>query len=108
FIPLQSMQLAGDKRLLAETFATASIPTPETHLVHSLEDAEQILQANPERDWCLKYPTSCGASGHRMIVPGMSLPRDWPRPLVVQEFIRLERPEVYRLYGADGEVFGWV
>jgi hypothetical protein len=26
---------------------------------------------------------------------------------VVQEFLRLETPEVYRLYGIGGETFGW-
>ena len=38
----------------------------------------------------------------------MALPKGWPLPLVVQEFIRLDRPEVYRTYAAGGEVFGWV
>jgi glutathione synthase/RimK-type ligase-like ATP-grasp enzyme len=108
FIPLRCLELAADKRRLAEVFAARSIPTPETHLVHSLEDAERIMQENLGRDWCLKYPTSCGATGHCMLAPGMTLPKDWPRPLVVQEFIRLERPEVFRLYGAGGHVFGWV
>lgn len=55
----------------------------------------------------LKWPTGCGAGGHRRIGPGDRLPHDWPRPYVLQEFVRLERPEVYRLYGAAGELFGW-
>jgi hypothetical protein len=45
---------------------------------------------------------------YRLLNPGMALPRGWPLPLVVQEFIPLERPEVYRLYGAGGQLFGWV
>ena len=108
FIPARGMELAGDKRLLAEAFATRAVPMPETRLVPSLEEAEQVLRDDPAREWCLKYPTSCGASGHRLLTPGMTLPRDWPRPLVVQEFIRLERPEVFRLYAAGGDIFGWV
>lgn len=108
FIPLRSMELAADKRLLASTFAAACIPTPETRLVASLADGLRMVEVGPARQWCLKYPTSCGASGHRMLTAGMTLPRDWPLPLIVQEFIRLERPEVYRLYGAGGQTFGWV
>lgn len=107
FIPYRAMQLAADKRLLAEAFAAAGVPTPETRLVGSLAEAEQVL-AETGREWCLKFPTGCGASGHRMLVGGMRLPADWPLPLVVQEFIRLDRPEVYRTYGAGGELFGWV
>lgn len=108
FIPLQSMELASDKRRLAKAFASMSVPTPETRLVNCLEDAEQIVRENADRSWCLKYPTSCGASGHRMLTPGMQLPKDWPIPLILQEFVKLERPEVFRLYGAGGRVFGWV
>jgi hypothetical protein len=35
-------------------------------------------------------------------------PRNWPRPFIVQEFIRLDHPEVYRIYCASGQLFGWV
>jgi hypothetical protein len=108
FIPFQAMRLAADKRLLAEAFAAAGVPTPETRLVSSLAEAERLRASQPGREWCLKYPLGCGASGHRLLTPGLTLPRDWPRPLVVLEFIRLERPEVYRLYSAAGELFGWV
>ena len=89
-------------------FASTSVPTPRTYLLSSLAEAEQLLAEEPRREWCLKFPTSCGASGHRLLRPGLALPADWPTPLVVQEFIRLERPEVYRLYGAGGQLFGWV
>jgi hypothetical protein len=108
FIPLRSMQLAADKRLLADLFNDCGVPTPETHLAGSLAEAEQLLRDEPSREWCIKFPTGCGASGHRMLRPGVALPNDWPAPLVVQEFIRLERPEVYRLYAAGGQLFGWV
>jgi len=108
FIPYRSMQIAADKRLQTKVFAANAVPTPDTRLVDSLEEAERILRDSPDRDWCLKYPTGCGASGHRMLAPGMKLPKDWPMPLVVQEFVKLERPEVFRLYGATGRVFGWI
>ena len=108
FIPLRSMQLAADKRLLAELFASAGVPTPTTRLVDSLAEAERLLADEPSREWCVKFPTGCGASGHRLLRPGLILPKDWPLPLVLQEFIRLQRPEVFRLYGAGGSLFGWV
>ena len=62
----------------------------------------------PDSEWCLKYPTSCGASGHRLISSSSTEPPNWPRPFIVQEFIRLKRPEVYRVFCAAGELFGWV
>ncbi|MBY0527216.1 MAG: ATP-grasp domain-containing protein [Gemmataceae bacterium] len=108
FISIHAMQLAADKRLLAERFASEGVPTPETRLINSLAEAESIVAEEPGREWCLKFPTGCGGSGHRMLTPGMALPKDWPLPLVVQEFVRLERPEVYRIYGAGGQLFGWV
>lgn len=108
FIPLRSLEIAADKRLLAQAFCANSVPTPLTRLVRSMDDAQRILDDDRTRTWCIKYPTSCGASGHRMLTPGMVLPKDWPLPLIVQEFIQLERPEVYRLYGANDHIFGWV
>jgi hypothetical protein len=108
FIPFRCMQLAADKRLLAEVFASRSVATPTTLLIGSLAEAERLLADEPGREWCLKFPTGCGASGHRLLRPGLTLPKDWPLPLVVQEFIRLEQPEVYRLFGAGGQLFGWV
>ncbi len=108
FVPLRGMTLAADKRLLAEVFAKGGVPTPETRLVESLEKAEGVLAEEPGREWCLKFPTGCGAAGHRRLVAGMSLPGSWPLPLVVQEFIRLDWPEVYRTYAAGGKLFGWV
>ena len=108
FVPFAAMRMASDKRLLAKAFADHGVPTPQTFLFDSLEEAERLLVQSPDRQWCVKYPTGCGASGHRMLTANMTLPDGWPMPLVVQEFIRLERPEVYRLYGAGGRLFGWV
>lgn len=107
FIPFASIQIAADKRLLADVFNRHRVPRPETHLLESLDAAQRFVAERSDREWCLKYPTGCGASGHRMFRPGQTLPASWPFPLVVQEFVRLERPEVYRIYAAGGELFGW-
>jgi hypothetical protein len=108
FIPFASMKLAADKRALARVFAQRGVPTPETHLVESLGEARRLASGASNTSWCLKYPTGCGASGHRLLTEETTVPDTWPRPLVVQEFVRLERPEVYRLYAAGGRLFGWV
>jgi hypothetical protein len=108
FVPLAAVRLAADKRQLAKVFAAHRVPTPETHLVGTLDDAHRLRAANSDREWCVKFPTACGGSGHRLLTSDLALPASWPRPLVVQEFIRLARPEVYRTYAARGGLFGWV
>jgi glutathione synthase/RimK-type ligase-like ATP-grasp enzyme len=108
FIPLAAIRLAADKRLLAEAFQRHGVPTPRTFLLETFPEVIRHVGAHPGIEWCLKFPTGCGASGHRLVVPDSSEPANWPRPFILQEFIRLERPEVYRVYGAGGELFGWV
>lgn len=107
FIPFEAIQVAGDKRLQAERFTMAGVETPRTLLLETEADVERAIEAEPSLRWVLKYPTGCGASGHRLLTKGVPLPAEWPRPFVVQEFIELEAPEVYRLYCAGGELFGW-
>lgn len=107
FIPYAAIQVASDKRLQAELFAGAGVPTPETRLLASAGEVEALRSSQPEREWVVKYPTGCGASGHRLLRSGIPLPDEWPRPYVVQEFIRMPAPEVYRLYGVGGKTFGW-
>lgn len=108
FIPLPAIQIAADKRLMATAFTRHSVPTPHTLLLETFDEVTHFVSANPRNEWCLKYPTGCGATGHRLIDADSSEPPNWPHPFVVQEFIRLERPEVYQLYCAGGELFGWV
>jgi len=108
FIPAEAIRLASDKRLLASVFAAHGVPTPETCLMETFDAVRRFVGQRTDREWCLKYPTGCGASGHRMVSIVDAEPRNWPRPFVVQEFIRMDRPEVYRTYGARGELFGWV
>jgi len=108
FIPLDAIRCAADKRLMAVAFAQHSVPTPSTVLLETFVEVRTWISANTRSEWCLKYPTGCGANGHQRIGEDASEPRNWPRPFVVQEFIHLNTPEVYRLYCAGGEVFGWV
>jgi glutathione synthase/RimK-type ligase-like ATP-grasp enzyme len=108
FIPISSIHLASDKRLIAETFQRHGVPTPHTVLSDTFGDVIDFVAQHPDIEWCLKFPTGCGANGHRLVNVSSSEPPNWPRPFVLQEFIRLERPEVYRLYCAGGEIFGWV
>ena len=108
FVPYRCMQLAADKRLLAKVFASGGVPTPITHLLGSLAEAERLLVDETVTGNGASSSRPAAASGHRLLRRGMTLPMDWPLPLIVQEFIRLEQPAVYRLYGAGGQLFGWV
>ena len=107
FIPYPAIVQASDKRLLAETIHRAGVATPRTHLLETPAEVDRFLRAEPATSWVLKYPTGCGGAGHRLLDGSAPVPEEWPRPYVVQEFVRLERPEVYRLYSAGGETFGW-
>jgi glutathione synthase/RimK-type ligase-like ATP-grasp enzyme len=107
FIPLESVHLAADKRLLAQVFAAHQVATPKTYLLDSEAEVEQIVRTQTQNEWVLKWPVGCGGSGHRLQLINTPIPADWPRPFLLQEFVRLERPEVYRLYGVGGETFGW-
>ncbi|MBE9039924.1 hypothetical protein IQ235_03845 [Oscillatoriales cyanobacterium LEGE 11467] len=107
FIPFDAITLASDKRQLAETFANARVATPRTYLLESEDEVKQLIHAEPQSQWILKWPTGSGASGHRLQEWDMPIPLDWPRPYIIQEFIPLEVPEVYRLYCVAGETFGW-
>jgi len=108
FIPLSAIQLAADKRLIAAAFSKHHVPTPRTLLLDTFAEVSAYTAAHRDSRWCLKYPTGCGANGHRLLTPDDREPSRWPRPFVVQEFIPLEPPEVYRLYCAGGQLFGWV
>jgi len=108
FIPVDAIRIASDKRLIALEFAKGNVPAPETRLFESFEEVGDFVKANPAKRWCLKYPTGCGAHGHRILQPDAPAPANWPKPFIVQEFIALLQPEVYRTYCAGGRLFGWV
>jgi hypothetical protein len=76
FIPTASIRLASDKRLLAEVFREHEVPTPLTRLFDTYEDVSHFVRAHSEKEWCLKYPTSCGAAGHTLITQASLEPPD--------------------------------
>ena len=65
------------------------------------------MQTETQCQWVLKWPTGCGGAGHHLLNAEAPISQDWPRPYVVQKFVRLEVPEVYRLYCVAEETFGW-
>jgi glutathione synthase/RimK-type ligase-like ATP-grasp enzyme len=107
FIPWPGIQIAADKRTQAKLFRDANVPMPQTELLETESEVREFLKANRSREWVLKYPLGCGASGHCLLTADAAIKTDWPKPYVVQEFIRLSSPEVYRLYCVDGHWFGW-
>ena len=107
FIPWEAIEWAADKRKLAEVFDRHQVATPKTYLLESEEAVMELIRTETHCQWVLKWPTGSGASGHRLQELGMPIPPDWPRPYILQEFIRLEVPEVYRLYCVAGETLGW-
>ena len=107
FIPFAATELAADKRLQAQVFLGAEVPVPETYLLPTPASVRAILQRDPAEKWALKWPTGCGAAGHQLLRAGNLIPEEWPRPYVLQRFIELARPEVYRFYCVAGETFGW-
>lgn len=106
FIPFKGMKLASDKRLLAKIFQDNNIPIPTTYLLDSYEEVVDFIGCDFNQ-WCIKYPISCGASGHRIINRIEDIPQDWLNPYVVQQFICLDDPMVYRIYCAGQKLFGW-
>lgn len=107
FIPFEAICIASDKRRLAEVFTTHQVAIPRTYLLESEDEVNRLLQKENNRQWVLKWPTGCGGSGHRLQELNMPIPQNWTRPYILQEFIALEVPEVYRLYCVAGETFGW-
>lgn len=107
FVPFETILLVSDKRCLAQVFASHQVATPRTYLLDSEAEVHRLVRTQAQSQWVLKWPTGCGASGHRLQEAGAPIPQDWPRPYLLQEFIRLEVPEVYRLYCVAGETFGW-
>jgi glutathione synthase/RimK-type ligase-like ATP-grasp enzyme len=107
FIPLRALEIAADKRKIAEAFGAHAVPAPKTYLLDS--PAAVLTHARENGgEWCLKFPTSCGGAGHMLLTKESTIPEVWPRPYVLQEFIRMPEPRVYRTYIAGPSIFGWV
>lgn len=107
FIPFHAIQIAGDKRLMADRFIANDIPIPETRSIATWADVMEVVRASPTKSWVLKYPTASGGSGHRLLEHDATEPREWPTPFLLQRFVTMARPEVYRLYAVAGEIFGF-
>ncbi len=107
FNPLPSIEIAADKRTQAELFDAASVPMPTTVLLDTEHEVSDFVSSHNDRRWVLKYPIGCGAAGHRIITPGMPFRDDWPTPFIVQQFVEMDDPAVYRIYCAGGRLFGW-
>ena len=107
FIPFEAIAIATDKRELARVFNAHQVATPTTFLIETPAELRAFLRVNSRQRWVLKWPTGCGGAGHRIIRENDALPDDWPRPFVVQRFVEMKRPEVFRIYSVAGELFGW-
>jgi hypothetical protein len=107
FVPLAAMEVAADKREIARVFRERNVASPETHLLATRDEVRSFLARRGESQWCLKWPTGCGATGHKVLQSAEEIDDFWPVPYVVQRFVPLESPEVYRTYCVDGEIFGW-
>ena len=107
FIAPKAVEIATDKRELARVFARHEVATPATFLLDTVAELRAFLRANSAQRWVIKWPTGCGGAGHRIFGATDEVPADWPRPFVVQRFIQMKRPEVFRVYGVAGELFGW-
>ncbi len=106
FIPLDGIRIASDKRKQMQLFSRMDVPTPETHLIYNQIQLSSLLNETSGR-WVLKYPTSCGGTGHRVIEHSSEVPDGWPTPLIIQSFVEMDKPEVHRIYSVAGEMFGW-
>ena len=107
FVPLEAIEIATDKRETARVFKAHQVPSPATFLLDGTEELRAWLGEHSAQKWVLKWPTGSGGAGHRFIEAGETIAADWPRPFVVQRFIAMERPAVFRVYGVAGELFGW-
>jgi glutathione synthase/RimK-type ligase-like ATP-grasp enzyme len=107
FIPIRSIELASDKRKLEQVFDRFDVKRPKTFILDDISRIDEIIKAYPQDDWVLKYPTGCGGMHHRLIEHSSQIPVKWERPFLLQQFIKSDRPEVYRLYCVDGDIFGF-
>ena len=107
FIPFEAIDIATDKRELARVFARHNVATPATFLFETQAELRAFVRGNSAKRWVAKWPIGCGGAGHRIFGATDELPADWPRPFVIQRFIEMKRPEVFRVYAVAGELFGW-
>lgn len=107
FIPIHSIELASDKREVEKVFKVFNVKRPKTFIVQNREQAQAIIKEYSQCAWILKYPTGCGGMHHRLIDDSSQIAKGWEAPFLLQEFIKSDRPEVYRIYCIDSELFGF-
>lgn len=76
-------------------------------MANNKKEVESILSDYPQTKWILKYPVGCGGINHRFIENVNQIPKGWLKPYIIQEFIQLQEPTVYRLYCVNSEIFGF-
>ena len=104
YIPRASIDIASDKVRMEFHFSQFNVPRPETLLLSDAAQVDNTLQNG--REYLLKFPTSCGANGHYLAKSPFTPKRGWPKPYLLQEFIRAEKPKVYRVYFVSGIAIG--
>lgn len=107
FIPIDSIDLASDKREAEKIFEKFKVRRPITFVAQGKDRVQAIIKEYDRCSWVLKYPTGCGGIHHRLIEDLSQIPKGWEAPYLLQEFIKSDRPEVYRLYCIDSELFGF-
>jgi hypothetical protein len=107
FIPIESIAIALDKREIEIKFRSYGVTRPKTFILKSVQEVDSIIARYDRNRWVLKYPIGCGGSHHRIIENSSQIPRKWPKPFLIQEFIESIQPEVYRFYCVDGNLFGF-
>jgi hypothetical protein len=107
FVPFDAIVAGLDKREQFRRFQEAGVSIPESRLFDDFETARAFALADRRRRWLLKWPLGSGAVGHTIIDHDTCVTPIWKPPFLIQEFVALERPEVYRLFGCGGELFGF-
>ena len=107
FISPKALRCTADKRLQAAAFEEHGVPIPETHVLSTLDDVARFLDAHRGSCWVLKWPVGAGATGHRMLRSVDEIPRLWEPPFLLQRFVEMDEPEVYRLYVVGADAVGW-
>lgn len=106
FIPLPAIDLAADKRAIEQAFHAAGIARPRTWILGTEAEVEHLVAQHPQRKFIVKYPTSCGSSGHYTFRGRFTPKKHWPLPFIVQEFLLQETPGVHRVYFSGGACIG--
>jgi glutathione synthase/RimK-type ligase-like ATP-grasp enzyme len=107
FIPIDSINIASDKREIERKFKSHDVTRPKTFILKSFQEVDLIIKQYNRKRWILKYPIGCGGIHHRIIEDSSQIPQKWPKPFLIQEFIELIQPEVYRFYCVDSNLFGF-